>query len=1010
MMMMHRPVRALWRPAALLILSSFALSAVLPPVMAQGVKPARRAAQPVSTAPVKKTPAKQRTAPTIVAAPVVAPATLAKTDDVPWLFRGSDIPPDRSWTFGELPNGLRYALRRNGVPPGQVAIRVRVDAGSLMETDDERGFAHLIEHLTFRGSAYVPDGEAKRIWQRLGTTFGSDTNAQTTPTGTTYKLDLPSATPEGLDESMKILSGMIALPNLTDAALIAERPVVLAEQREQPGAQVRLSDTVRQTFFAGQPLADRSPIGTIKALEGSTAASVQAFHQRWYRPERVVVIVSGDVDPATLEQLVVKYFAGWKGSGAAPPEPDFGRPDPTRPVAAAIVESSLPPVVSLAVLRPWVFQDDTIIFNQKRMVDQLAVRLMNRRLETRARKGSSYIQASVALEDVSRSANGTFVSILPIDDDWQAALRDVRAVIADAQASPPAQDEIDRELAEFDSAMKAQVDQARAEQGAQQADNMGQAIDIRETIASAQVSYDILVGAREKGFFTPDAILASSRKVFQGDATRVVLNTRTPDATAIAKLESALMADVSGLAARQTKTTKITFADLPSLGKPGKVISRKPIKDFGGPSEIERVDYANGVRLMVYPNTGEANRVYVRVRFGAGLNALPTKRVTAAWAAPLSLVASGIGKFGEEEIDQLTTGRQIGLNFDTDDDSFIFSAVTSPTDMEDQLRLIAAKLANPGWDPKPIARARAVALAAYDANTVSPGGILSRDLEALLHSGDARWATPTPAALRATTPASFKALWAPLLASGPIEVQVFGDIRANDVIVAVGKSLGALPRRRASSRPSPAVAFPAANATPVVLTHNGPANQAVAVIAWPTGGGIEGIADSRRLELLAQIFNDRLFDRLRSEAGASYSPSVQSQWPIGMQSGGRLMAVGQVPPDKVDFFFTLAKQIAADLVATPIGVDELRRTLVPYVQYIARASTGNTFWLSQLAGASFDDRRIAAVTSFGPDISAITPEVMQQTAAKYLKADTVWLLAVKPKPVADAAQTPATSQ
>ena len=122
------------------------------------------------------------------------------------------------------------------------------------------------------------------------------------------------------------------------------------------------------------------------------------------------------------------------------------------------------------------------------------------------------------------------------------------------------------------------------------------------------------------------------------------------------------------------------------------------------------------------------------------------------------------------------------------------------------------------------------------------------------------------------------------------------------------------------------------------------------------------------------------------------------------------MAVGQVPPDKVDFFFTLAKQIAADLVATPIGVDELRRTLVPYVQYIARASTGNTFWLSQLAGASFDDRRIAAVTSFGPDISAITPEVMQQTAAKYLKADTVWLLAVKPKPVADAAQAPATSQ
>ena len=68
---------------------------------------------------------------------------------------------------------MRYAVRRNGVPPGQVSIRVRMDAGSLMETDSERGYAHLIEHLSFRGSEYVPDGEAKRIWQRFGATFGS---------------------------------------------------------------------------------------------------------------------------------------------------------------------------------------------------------------------------------------------------------------------------------------------------------------------------------------------------------------------------------------------------------------------------------------------------------------------------------------------------------------------------------------------------------------------------------------------------------------------------------------------------------------------------------------------------------------------------------------------------------------------------------------------------------------------------------------------------------------------
>ncbi|MBY0305053.1 MAG: insulinase family protein [Sphingomonas sp.] len=986
---MLRLARALRRPVALFLL----IGLVLP----GGVVPA--GAQRASRSDLNRAE-RVREAPS--ATPAATSATnaspqSANAHEIPWLFRGSDIPPDRDWTFGELPNGLRYALRRNGVPPGQVAIRVRVDAGSLMESDSERGFAHLIEHLTFRGSVYVPDGEAKRIWQRLGTTFGSDTNAQTTPTSTTYKLDLPSATQDGLDESLKILSGMIAQPNLTGSALTAERPVVLAEQREQPGAQVRFGDTVRQTFFAGQPLADRSPIGTITALEGATAQSVQAFHKRWYRPSRVVVIISGDVDPVIFEQLVTKYFTAWQGNGPPPPEPDFGKPDPTKPFAVSTTEPSLPPLVTWAVLRPWVYRDDTIIFNQKRMVDQMALRLINRRLETRARSGGSFIQASVSLNDVSRSANGTFVSVLPIGDDWEAALRDVRAAIADAQQTPPAQAEIDREVTEFDAAMKAQVDTARAEQGAQQADNMGEAIDIRETIASAQVSYDIFLGARTKGFFTPEALLESTRRVFVGDATHAVVNSRAADLTASARLETALKADVSGLANARNAVRKISFAQLPRLKTPGKIVKRTPIREISGPTEIERIDFANGVRLMIYPNSGESNRVYVRVRFGGGLNALPTDRTTAAWAAPLTLIAGGIGKLGQEELDQLTVGRRIGMSFDVDDDAFVLSAVTSPEDMADQLQLIAAKLAFPRWDPNPLARAKAVTLAAYDSNAVSPGGILSRDLEGLLHAGDPRWATATPDQVRATTPASFRALWAPILASGPVEVQVFGDFKADDAVAAVAKSLGAIAPRRASTRPIPPVKFPASTGKPVMLSHDGPANQAVAVVAWPTGGGIDGISDSRRLELLAQIFSDRLFDRLRSEAGASYSPSVQSEWPVGLPSGGRLMAIGQVPPDKVDFFFTLAKEIAADLAAKPIERDELKRTLLPYAQYIARASTGNTFWLTQLAGASYDPRRIAAVNSLAVDIGKVTPEILQQVAQRYLKPDGAFLLAVTPK-------------
>ena len=121
-----------------------------------------------------------------------APALAA--GDADWLYRGSDIPRDPAWTFGTLPNGLRYAVRRNALPERQVSIRVRIDAGSLHEEDRERGWAHYIEHLAFRGTKGFGDGEGRRIWQKLGASFGSDTNAFTSPTQTVYQLDLPAPT------------------------------------------------------------------------------------------------------------------------------------------------------------------------------------------------------------------------------------------------------------------------------------------------------------------------------------------------------------------------------------------------------------------------------------------------------------------------------------------------------------------------------------------------------------------------------------------------------------------------------------------------------------------------------------------------------------------------------------------------------------------------------------------------------------------------------------------------
>ena len=232
-----------------------------------------------------------------------APAPASVQGDADWLYRGSDIARDPSWRFGTLPNGLRYAIRRNARPVGQVSIRIRIDAGSLEEADDERGWAHFMEHMAFRGTERFPGDQARLTWERLGASFGSDTNAQTDATDTVYQLDLPRADRASLDTSLDVLADMMARARIDPDAVAAERPVVLAEKRRRPEIAVRFQETIQPLMYSGLRYAQRDPIGTDATLNAATAEGLRAFYHRWYRPERATIVMVGDADPAMMEEL-----------------------------------------------------------------------------------------------------------------------------------------------------------------------------------------------------------------------------------------------------------------------------------------------------------------------------------------------------------------------------------------------------------------------------------------------------------------------------------------------------------------------------------------------------------------------------------------------------------------------------------------------------------------------------------------------------------------------------------
>ncbi len=932
----------------------------------------------------------------VLTTPVEAQPQPAQTEvsaQQPWLYEGSDVPVDTSWTFGSLDNGLRYAVKNNGVPPGQVSIRVRLDVGSLMEQDHEQGFAHFMEHLSFRGSEYVPDGEAKRIWQRLGATFGSDSNAETTPTQTVYKLDLPNANPTSLDESIKIISGMISAPGLTAQAINAERPVVMAELQERQGPQTKVQDATRELFFTGQRLANRAPIGTPETLSAATPQALQLFHRRWYRPENTVIVIAGDGDPAEFEALLKKHFSDWKGKGEPGVAPNFGDPVAGADISRVLIEPTLPRFISMATVRPWRKVDDTIAYNQQLLIDLLALQMINRRLEARARAGGSYLQANVNQEDVSRSVDGTFVNIVPLGDDWAAALKDVRAVIADATTHAPSEQDIAREIAEFDAALSIGAEGYATEAARKQADDIVNAVDIRETVATPQTALDVFREMRD--LYTPQRLLESTQKLFDGIATRALLTSPTAVDDGNSKLAASLLEEVQAATNVRVEQANLGFDALPRIGRKGKVVSSQMNKRF----EIEQLILSNGVRVLLFPNKAERNKIMVNTRFGTGYSGLSTDDKGLAWTGAMALMASGVGDLGQEELDKITTGRRIGLGFEIDDDAYEIKADTRAADLEDQLHLIAAKLQYPRWDAAPVIRGRAASLIGYDSFAASPQAVLQRDLEWLIRGKDPRWKTPDKQDFEALTPKDFKKFWKPILSSGPIELMLFGDFERDEAVDAVLKTFGALRKRKVSVIPddSRSPMFPSSKAGPEILVHKGDAERAAALIAWPTGGGLQNIKESRQLEVLVSIFNDRMFEILRSKEGASYSPQVINSWPVAFQKGGYISASSQLTPNNIDRFYGVAELIAKDLREKPVSLDELNRVVEPLRQLISRASSGNSFWMSQLEGASFNPKKFMVLRTLLRDYTVITPGEVQQLAQKYLKDSTKWKLVVLPE-------------
>jgi len=222
------------------------------------------------------------------------------------------LPIDPNVKIGKLSNGLTYYIRNNGKPEDKVELRLVVNAGSILEDDDQLGLAHFMEHMNFNGTTNFKKNDLVDYLQSIGVKFGADLNAYTSFDETVYILPIPSNDPEKLEKGFQIIEDWAFNTLLEDTDIDEERGVVLEEYRLGLGAEERMRQRYLPKIMSNAKYAQRLPIGTKESLEGFSYESLKRFRNDWYRPDLMAVIAVGDLDVATLEQKIKTHFEGKK--------------------------------------------------------------------------------------------------------------------------------------------------------------------------------------------------------------------------------------------------------------------------------------------------------------------------------------------------------------------------------------------------------------------------------------------------------------------------------------------------------------------------------------------------------------------------------------------------------------------------------------------------------------------------------------------------------------------------
>lgn len=914
--------------------------------------------------------------------------------DTTWPSELSDLEPDNSLVRGQLQNKFRYVVKKNSEPERRVAAYLYIGTGSLHEDDNERGYAHFLEHLMFNGSTNFPPGSLIDYLQNIGMDFGRDTNAFTSFDRTVYQLILPTATERDLDVGMKVIADYARGALLLDSEVEKERGVIFSEKKERDSAAYRTHVAKTQHLFKGTKYSQRMVIGLDETLNNADHFSIKSFYDTWYRPENMVLVVVGDLDPVSVTEKIKSYFSGLEGTGDPPKCPDFGELENTNLQSFYHFEPEEGhTTVSLETYWNYKVLNDSKNLQREeiqRIIGNLVIRYRLQKLQEQ--QELPYVNADYhAGAIVGRIGYGSFVAQSE-KDKWKQSLRFLIGIYKSVFINGFTLSEVDRAKKEILAELKNNV----------LTESTLDSRMIGRRIIKHLATNRVFMNAKQEQELYSHIIQNISVDDVQSVFEKIWSHPyKVVSVTGNTQLNENSMDEILSIYSEEMKTKgqPIAFENespypyLEIVPPVSGNITKNEIEEIG----VTKYIFPNGLILNLKETEYEKNSFRISALFGNG--ELEEKVAGQAFVAQDVINYSGSNRLSPSTIDTIIAGTSINLSFHIGTSAFSWTGSALSEEIDPLLQLLHTLLLDVGFRKRAYDNVKQSLGLMYEKFDHDIQGAVPLKIQPFLSNYNIHFGLPT---IEQTNEITYDILnqWVKeKVVPSDLEISIVGDINKEQFLKTVLHYFGGFKLTGKPEVDPGTVKFPTGEK--LTLSVNSSQNKSLVTVAWPARDFWD-ISETRRLNLLATIFEDRLRKIVREELGVSYSPQVSNFGSKRYNDYGYVIAELTIQAGNEEQVTDAILQISKDLKENGVLDEEVMRMKKPLVTAILESIQKNQYWLySVLSGSSRHPIQLQWPLTILEDVRNITSDELSALAKKYLILNKAAIVSVSPMTTAE---------